>query len=110
MFTVVADNSLSSQEKSTIKVCSTHSRDEHTARLAIRTIIWDLVMSNDKMRSYILGAPKEQKPPTPVSFHKSTDRMGQAGYNYSNLLHPYDIPNLITYGLTSELPYSIIGM
>ena len=50
MFTAVSDYKLSTEEKASMKECTAHSRSEHTARMAIKTIIWDMILSNDKMR------------------------------------------------------------
>lgn len=50
---------LSSREKATIPVCKTHGRDEHTIRLAIRTIIMDMVLSNNKVSNFIKSQKEE---------------------------------------------------
>ena len=66
----MSTNKLSEKEKANIPVCKTYPRNEHTARLAIKTIIWDMLLSNDKTLAFMKNQPKPKsklKPAEPVS-------------------------------------------
>jgi len=47
-------------EKRSMPVCKQHDRNEHTIRAAIKTIIWNMILSNKKMKGYLEKA-KEKK-------------------------------------------------
>lgn len=62
---MVASNKLTDKEKAAIPICKTHNRNEHTARMAIKTIIMDMMLSNDKMSSFMNRKPKPKPKPAP---------------------------------------------
>jgi len=59
-FDLISATKLTGGEKRSMPVCKQHDRNEHTVRTAIKTIIWDMVLSNEKMRGYLEKA-KEKK-------------------------------------------------
>ena len=62
----MSTNKLSEKEKANIPECKTHPRNEHTARLAIKTIIWDMILSNDKALAFMRNQPKPKPKPKPA--------------------------------------------
>ena len=62
----MSTNKLSEKEKANIPVCKTHQRNERTARLAIKTIIWDMILSNDKVLAFMRNQPKSKPKPKPA--------------------------------------------
>ena len=67
-FNAVASDRLTEKEKAYIPVCEEHSRQECTVRLAIRTIIWDMLLSNNKMSDFM----SRQATPGIVSIYHRT--------------------------------------
>jgi len=57
---LISASKLTDREKRSMPVCKQHNRNEHTIRAAIKTIIWDMILSNKKMRGYLEKA-KEKK-------------------------------------------------
>ena len=58
MFTIASLNKLTDEEKKSMPPCSRHDRNEHTIRAAIKTIIWDLMLSNSKAKAFITKQPR----------------------------------------------------
>lgn len=65
VFSAVSNNKLTDEEKNSMVRCSTHGKNEHTVRAAIKTVIWDMILSNDKARLFI--TKQSQSQPVPVS-------------------------------------------
>ena len=62
MFTLVADHDkLFPSERAKIPECTTHDRKEHTIRMAVRTIIYDMILSNNKMKDFITQQQSEEE-------------------------------------------------
>jgi len=56
---------MTKEERAQFPVCISHGRNEHIARTAVKTIIWDMVLSNSKMRAYMNKRPSPPPPPPP---------------------------------------------
>ncbi|XP_067950294.1 uncharacterized protein [Watersipora subatra] len=87
LFSLAADNKLSEAEKKSMKACTQHDRNEHTVRTAIKTIIWDMLLSNDKANHFINSKLKKKpapllqpRPETPQEeFHCLNETSGRIG-------------------------------
>ncbi|KAF6038212.1 hypothetical protein EB796_003483 [Bugula neritina] len=65
-FDLISASKLTDGEKRSMTVCKQHDRNEHTIRAAIKTIIWDMILSNKKMKGYLDKSPRRVASIPPV--------------------------------------------
>ena len=53
LITLASSNQLTEEEKSTMIPSTIHDRSEQTVRSAIKIIIWDMILSNEKAKEFI---------------------------------------------------------
>ena len=60
MITLASSNQLTEEEKSSMIPSTIHDRNEQTVRSAIKIIIWDMILSNEKTKEFITLASSNQ--------------------------------------------------
>lgn len=57
------------EDKETMPKCASHTRKEHTVRVAIRKIILDMLLANNKMNSF-MNKKKSTRPEVSVYYNR----------------------------------------